>query len=510
MTTASRPFELSDPADAQRFWFLDKIHSPRALPPLCADMAVVSSESSPLGLETRIVNGYAYGSPRATEPPPPMPELPDGVALSNWRDTYLPQTRAQYETLRDAPYASMTPAEHIAFFRRELPVTFQVVAVTIVSAMEIGPEASRLAAFLEAKLGPEADLLSATILHGGGSQTRELGDEVLALANAARASAGVAAALEARDFEPALGSTAEPWASALRAFIDDHADEIPLWYEIHEPAWNEDPLPLLRMVASMLHAPAAGRRDAAEAALAEVRARLAPGDLADFDAALSTSRNYVPVIEHRARWQLKLAGGLRKALVELGKKFVAAGRLDQPNDIFFLRLEELDAVADGSLDPRPLIPGRRAEWQEQLTLRAPIMIGLPVPFEMLGAANPMLKRMFGAVALQPATETVVHGVGASAGVARGRARVVMSLVEADGLEDGDILVCPSTSPPWSPYFAVVAGVVTDAGGMISHAAIESREYGIPAVVGTREGTARIPDGAVVTIDGTAGTVTIEQ
>jgi pyruvate,water dikinase len=180
------------------------------------------------------------------------------------------------------------------------------------------------------------------------------------------------------------------------------------------------------------------------------------------------------------------------------------------NDIFFVHLDEWDAVASGQTDPKSAIASRKAEWHEQQALNAPMMIGLPIPFEMLGSANPMLRRMFGAVALQPATETMIHGVGASAGVVRGRARVVKSLTEADDLAHGDILVCPSTSPPWSPYFAVVAGVVTDAGGMISHAAIEAREYGIPAVVGTREATARIPDGATVTIDGTAGTITIER
>ena len=510
MTTASRPFELTDPADAQRFWFLDKIHNPRALPPLSCDLTVIQSDVSPIGLETRIVNGYAYGSPKSMQPPPPMPELPDGAALANWHEKYLPATRRQYELLRDAPYSSMPALEHIAFIRAQIRPTFIAFADTIISAMEIGPEASRLAALLESRLGPEADLLSATILHGGGSQTREIGTEVRALADAARASNGVLAALQQRDFEAALNSTAEPWASALRAFIDDHADEIALWTELHEPAWNEEPLPLLRMVAASLDAPTAERRDASAEALAGVRATLAPEDLPALDAAIATSRNYVPVIEHRARWQLKLAGALRKAFIELGRKFEAEGKLDRANDIFWLHLDELEAVANGELEPRNIVPGRRDEWLEQLTLTAPIMIGLPVPFEMLGAANPMLRRMFGAVALEAATETTVHGVGASAGVVRGRARVVHSLNEADDLEDGDILVCPSTSPPWSPYFAVVSGIVTEAGGMISHAAIEAREYGIPAVVGTRDGTSRIPDGAMITIDGTAGSITIER
>jgi pyruvate,water dikinase len=129
---------------------------------------------------------------------------------------------------------------------------------------------------------------------------------------------------------------------------------------------------------------------------------------------------------------------------------------------------------------------------------------------MLGAVNPMLKRMFGAVALVPDTETVVNGIGGSKGIVRGRARIVGGLAEAEDLQDGDILVCPSTSPPWSPYFAIVSAIVTDAGGVLSHAAIEAREYGIPAVVGTRTATHAIPDMAMITVDGSAGTVTIER
>jgi pyruvate,water dikinase len=144
-----------------------------------------------------------------------------------------------------------------------------------------------------------------------------------------------------------------------------------------------------------------------------------------------------------------------------------------------------------------------------MRLKPPMTLGLPIPIEMVGMVSPMLRRMFGAVALPAATETVISGIGANKGVVRGRARIVLGLDEAEDLADGDILVCPSTSPPWTPYFAVVSAIVTDGGGMISHAAIEAREYGIPAVVGTREATKRIPEGATITVDGEAGTVTIE-
>jgi pyruvate,water dikinase len=86
--------------------------------------------------------------------------------------------------------------------------------------------------------------------------------------------------------------------------------------------------------------------------------------------------------------------------------------------------------------------------------------------------------------------------------------VVHSLNEAQRLRPGEILVCKTTAPPWTPLFAVAAGVVTETGGILSHSAICAREYAIPCVVGTQVATSRIPDGAMITVDGTKGTVVI--
>ena len=103
----------------------------------------------------------------------------------------------------------------------------------------------------------------------------------------------------------------------------------------------------------------------------------------------------------------------------------------------------------------------------------------------------------------------MRGAAASPGSYRGRARVIDTLEEADTLGDGDILVCRSTTPPWSPYFGVISALVTNSGGALSHGAVVAREFGIPAVVGTTNATAVIPDGAVVTVDGVTGLVTVE-
>jgi pyruvate,water dikinase len=100
------------------------------------------------------------------------------------------------------------------------------------------------------------------------------------------------------------------------------------------------------------------------------------------------------------------------------------------------------------------------------------------------------------------------GTAASPGVAEGPARVVKTVKEIADVRDGEILVCTITSPAWAPIFSKVRAVVTDIGGVMSHAAIVCREYGVPAVVGTGRATSQIRTGQRVRVDGTAGTVSI--
>jgi pyruvate,water dikinase len=103
---------------------------------------------------------------------------------------------------------------------------------------------------------------------------------------------------------------------------------------------------------------------------------------------------------------------------------------------------------------------------------------------------------------------VVQGMGGSAGVVTGRARIILDPTHPAGLEPGDILVAPITDPAWTPLFVPAAAVVVDVGATMSHAVIVSRELGIPCVVSATGATSRIPDGAEIRVNGDTGTVTI--
>src|SRR6202034_4953438 len=103
---------------------------------------------------------------------------------------------------------------------------------------------------------------------------------------------------------------------------------------------------------------------------------------------------------------------------------------------------------------------------------------------------------------------VIHGYAASPGVVEGVARVLRSVNEIGLIKDGEILVCAVTAPSWAPIFGKIRAAVSDIGGTMSHAAIVAREYGLPAVVGTGDGTKRIVDGQRIRVDGSTGRVTI--
>jgi pyruvate,water dikinase len=133
------------------------------------------------------------------------------------------------------------------------------------------------------------------------------------------------------------------------------------------------------------------------------------------------------------------------------------------------------------------------------------------PFEMEGG-GPIMRAMFKGELAAPSKDkseaNTVKGFAGSAGVVRGRARVIRSLAEAGRLQPGDVLVAPATEPPWTPLFATAAAVVTDNGGVLSHTAVVAREFRIPAVVGTGRATSTFSDGQLLEVDGDAGVVRV--
>ncbi|TQM11981.1 PEP/pyruvate-binding domain-containing protein [Pseudonocardia kunmingensis] len=173
----------------------------------------------------------------------------------------------------------------------------------------------------------------------------------------------------------------------------------------------------------------------------------------------------------------------RRVVLELGRRFCERGLLDAPDDIAYLERAEVTGLPPAAV--RETVERRKAARRAAL------------PGYSLIRAEP---------GAPVGDDGEVRGTPASRGSAVGPVRVVHDESEFANLQDGEVLVCPYTNPTWTPLFALASAVVVDAGGAASHAAIVAREHGIPAVMGTGNGTRVLTDGQRVVVDGNAGTV----
>ncbi len=186
---------------------------------------------------------------------------------------------------------------------------------------------------------------------------------------------------------------------------------------------------------------------------------------------------------------------LREMLRPVGEELVAAGRLEHPDDVYFLSIAEARAAIAGA-DMRATVAAHRATFvREQARRRIPrVLLSDGTDAE---------------VALVEVIEGALRGSPASPGAVTGKARVIHSPRGAR-LEPGEILVAPSTDPGWTPLFLTAGGLVMEMGGMMSHGAVVAREYGIPAVVGVANATERIATGDTITVDGSSGVVSAAE
>jgi pyruvate,water dikinase len=197
---------------------------------------------------------------------------------------------------------------------------------------------------------------------------------------------------------------------------------------------------------------------------------------------------------------------LRSMLFELGRRFTESGAISQPDDIYWLRQEEIEANLQELQDGRApadrvrLVSQRRAESAAAGRLTPPP--ALPPRKRYMG----MKMDSFIAQAESEQKSDTLKGVGASAGKVTAPARVLLGPQDFDQMRPGEVLVAAITTPAWTPLFAMASAVVTDVGGPLSHGSIVAREYGIPAVMGTGVATRFIQNGQLITVDGSIGTV----
>jgi len=313
-----------------------------------------------------------------------------------------------------------------------------------------------------------------------------------------------------------LRASADPdaaaFVSAFDGFLFRYGSRGPNEWETRSPTWETHPDLALAAIDRMRLSPESasparlGRDRAAEREQlgTEIAAMLAgdPDTQGQFLAALHAATVFMPGRERTKTNNVKLIQETRVCLREFGRRMVAAGHFPRVESFGMLTRAELYEFLDDPTGWRDRLAEREALYDETRALQEPFLfVGRPP------AMSDYPRRDAVTVVRAGAGETLV-GIPGCPGTARGRARVLLDSHDPSALEPGDILVAPITDPSWTPLFVPAAGVVVDVGAPLSHAIIVSRELGIPCAVSVTDATKRIPDGALVEVDGSTGTVTV--
>ena len=521
-----------------------------------------------LGLDVRVLNGFMYMSALGVADPEEIGRRAQefgvrvGYYYQNWPDLYAKWEEkvkaeiAHLDGIVVPPLGEYEPVENVLAGRgiteaNDLLVAYQAVLASLDAAWNLHSEMLNMGYaaylnFLTTVRGqfPEiSDQSVAKMVSGVDVLLFRPDDELKRLARAA-IDLGVADTVAAAtDFDALTGRLSA--SDAGSRWLEEWQISADPWFHFsygngfyhHHRSWSDDPAFPLSMVGEYigrlrngenLERPIADVEAARDSVTEQYRSLIPEGAERDaFDDALGLSKVVFPYVENHnfyiEHWYMTT---FWRKMREFGALFQRFGFIDQVDDLFFLRRTEIaDAIADLQFswcsggeafgpDHWPAIVTERRRiidalkrWTAPPALGpAPDAIVEPMTIMLWGITEDQVERWLAAAAGGETSR--LEGFAGSPGIAEGLARVVMRPDQLDELRDGEILVAPITAPSWTPVFARIRGAVSDIGGIMCHAAIVSREYGLPAVVGTGNATAAIRTGQRIRVDGNAGVVTI--
>jgi pyruvate,water dikinase len=369
---------------------------------------------------------------------------------------------------------------------------------------------------------PPSDLLglmrgAAEVSSGGSDEMSRL---KRALAQDAAARELLASSGDPAQLLPQLRAIGGEAGAAVSGYLDLVGHRLIDGFDIAEPTALEMPDALLRALRVALSGDEPAVSDVA-ARTAEVRAKVPQEHRAAFDELLGEARLTYRVRDERGVYSDIWASGLmRRAALAAGRRVAGRGRIATPQHMLDASVDEMCALVAGTGGPPADELAARAAYRATYTAKdVPPLLGPPAPpppdlsslppsvSRLMRATGVALGHLFGSSEAQH-EDKVLFGLAASKGVCEGPARRVSGPSEFGRINQGDVLVTESTTEAFNILLPLLGGIVTDNGGLLSHAAIVAREYGIPGVVGTREATERISDGMRVRVDGASGEVTV--
>jgi rifampicin phosphotransferase len=321
------------------------------------------------------------------------------------------------------------------------------------------------------------------------------------------------------DIMAALESHPGAVGAAMRAYMAVVGLRVLGGYDIADRHGREHPELIVKIVRTAVTTDTASRQAAAEDALQKIRARVPEAHRAQFDDLLREAQSTYRMRDERGFHTDTLAVGVaRRAVLAAGERLKARGLVHEPSHVVDASTSELVALLDGRPGPSADELAQRVRWRLETPLSAaPARLGHPPseppPADWLPGAAGRLQQittlvmslMFDVHAPAPET-TRLKGFPVSPGVYEGPVRVISSIEELPDVQQGEVLVATSTGPTFNVVLPLIGALVTERGGVLSHAAIVSREYGLPGVVGCPGATKQLKTGMRVRVDGGSGEI----
>ncbi len=510
------PIAWDDPKDAGLCWRFDLAHTPDVLTPLGYDLYYGPFIDGFGWLRATHQNYYGYNWwPSGVFDPPPGGVDPAQLIEAGryfW-DKIVPETEGYTQRFLRTDFDALSNADLIEEIEQLPALRTRMGELHTRALFPYGKGMDNLIGVYK-DLVADDQLAAVQLVQGHGCRSVDAGRALWQLSREATSNPAVRDRILRVDNDSAAECMAAlRTEAAARSFIEAFASFLAEFgwrtdlFEFATPTWAEDPAIPLCQLRSYLEMPGYDR-DAEqqrlvakrEEAIAETLARLSPQAAATLRGAIEGARHVVSLQEdHNFYIDQRCAFSPRRLVLAAARRLVSNGTLAEANDVFYLRGAELLAALRRELrDAQSIVDRTKAEMERWSRVTPPQHIGAPPPEDDDPQPGPLV---------EPGPQEL-GGNGASGGVARGPARILMSLAQSDRLRPGDVLVARTTMPAWTPLFAVACAIVTETGGMLSHAAIVAREYGLPAVLNVVGATTQLRDGQLVEVDGSLGIVRI--
>ncbi|HTV12204.1 MAG TPA: PEP-utilizing enzyme [Acidimicrobiales bacterium] len=539
-TASKLPFEPPGPGS----WELDSVHFPR---PVTRYWSSTHPEPFKRGfreftrfygllidvLDNAYVNGFCYTSlvPVGRDEVPKRFQRAEAVfreklwreQVREWDETFKPASVKAHRELQSVDPSGLPEPELLAYLGRcrdhHAEMIYQHMRFTGAPSVPTGDFLAHVGDWT----GVAApDLLA--LLRGAAPVSAGASMELESLRTALAHDPSAQRLLESDD-EPAallqrLRSHGSDAGAAASAYLDLVGYRLVDGFDISGRYALELPDALLRAMRLAVQAPARVDTDL-DRRVQDVRDKVPGQHREQFDELLDEARLTYKIRDERGVFSDIWASGImRRAVVSCGVRLVARGRLHDAEHLVDAEFDEMSSLLSGASDPSADELAARYRLRSSLTTKdAPQHLGdppspppdpsglPPAPQRMMRAMGIVMGQMFGVTEAKH-EEHLVRGLPASPGVYEGPARRVRGPSEFDRIAQGDVLVTESTSEAFNILLPLLGAIVTDRGGLLSHAAIVAREYGLPSVVGTREATSLIADGVRVRVDGAIGEVVV--